>query len=69
MKLLSILVASVCTGIAAAQGIAIGFPFEGGNIEPGHELTVQVIRNVCGPLPSEIYIDEGDLSRTTSYHQ
>ncbi|KAF8810213.1 hypothetical protein BYT27DRAFT_7092512 [Phlegmacium glaucopus] len=45
MKLLSILVASIWAGTAAAQGIDIGFPPAGDNISAGQQLTIQVIKN------------------------
>ena len=50
MKVLSILVASIWTVAAAAQGITIGFPPEGQDVSPGQQLTIEVIKNVRGPL-------------------
>jgi len=50
MKLLPIFVASICAGTAAAQGINIGFPPVGENVSAGQQLTVQIIKNVRGPL-------------------
>lgn len=52
MKLLSILVASICAGTAAAQGLTIQNPPEGANVKAGQNLTIQVIKN--GDIESSI---------------
>jgi hypothetical protein len=52
MKLLSIFVASIWAVTAAAQGITIGFPPAGENVTAGQQLTIEVIKNVCGPSES-----------------
>jgi hypothetical protein len=49
MRLFSLLVAAICAGTAAAQGITIAFPPEGEDVSPSQQLTIDVVKNVRGP--------------------